>query len=71
MKRIAVTGSLLVVMVVLVALQPGCSLTQTASEHMHTYDRDVYHDVRLIPDDWDMFWMLDRPTRLSRWLITY
>ncbi|MBN1341392.1 MAG: hypothetical protein JXQ73_01865 [Phycisphaerae bacterium] len=71
MRTVALTSSLLVVLLMILAVQAGCTLTQTQSEHAHLYDRDAYHDIYLIPDDIDTFWMLDRPTRLSRWLINY
>jgi len=71
MRNGILMGALIVVLVALVAVQPGCSLTQTQSEHAHLYDRDVYHDVGMIPDDVDLLLMLDRPTRLSRWIVTY
>ncbi len=71
MRSLAFLCSLLVVLAAALVLQSGCSLTQTQAEHMHVYDRDVYHDVYLMPDDIDTMFMLDRPTRLSRWLVTY
>jgi len=71
MKSMALMVGLLVVLVVLLGGQLGCNLTQTQSEHMHIYDRGVYHDVYLIPDDLDTLLLLERPTRLSRWLVTY
>jgi hypothetical protein len=72
MRTLALTCSLVVVLAAALVLQSGCSsLTQTQAEHLHVYDRDVYHDIYLLPDDVDTFFMLDRPTRLSRWLVTY
>ncbi len=71
MRNGILMGALIVLLVALAAVQPGCSLTQTQSEHAHVYDRVFYHDVYMIPDDVDLLLMLDRPTRLSRWLVTY
>jgi hypothetical protein len=71
MKPTCFVGVLLVFVAVLVVSQVGCSLTQTASEHQHTYDTIVRHDYLLLPDDWDTLWEMDRPTRLSRWIVEY
>ncbi len=72
MKDIALYGGLVIVLMALLAMQPGCaSLTQTQSEHMHSYERVFYHDVMLMPDDIDVLLELERPTRLSRWVVTY
>lgn len=72
MKDIALYGGLVIVLMVLLAMQPGCtSLTQTPAEHMHSYERVFWHDVHLMPDDIDVLLELERPTRLSRWVVTY
>jgi hypothetical protein len=72
MKSAVFFSGLLILLVVLLSSQSGCAnLTQTPSEHEHTYETVIYHDSHLLPDDWDMLWEMDRPTRLSRWLVTY
>jgi hypothetical protein len=73
MKSIAYLSCLaLVVLVAVILGQSGCaSLTQTSAEHMHTYDVIVKHDMLTLPDDWDLLWEMDRPTRLSRWIVEY
>jgi len=71
MKTTAFISGLLIVLLILLAGQTGCSLTQTQSEHQHTYDTIVHHDLYTIPDDIDMLLMMDRPTRLSRWIVSY
>lgn len=72
MRSMMLIGGLLVILAAFLALQTGCeTLNMSKSEHQHLYERDVYHDVRTLPDDIDLLFMLDRPTRLSRWLVTY
>jgi len=71
MKQIIGLACLVVVSCIAMRGHSGCALTQSQSEHWHTYDTIVHHDIYMIPDDWDAIWEMDRPTRLSKWLITY
>lgn len=72
MRSIVLMSGLAVILLGFLVLQPGCeTLNMTQGEHQNLYDRDVYHDVRTLPDDIDLLFMLNRPTRLSRWLVTY
>ncbi len=71
MKSAVILSGVLILLVVLLAGQSGCSLTQTQGEHQKTYDTIISHDMGTLPDDIDYMLMMDRPTRLSKWLIEY
>ena len=43
------------------------TLTQTSIEHRQSISRIAAHDRRALVEDLDVFFMTDRPTRLSRW----
>lgn len=40
---------------------------ETSAEHHARVLRGTSHDRRLLADDLDLFFMTDRPTRLTRW----
>jgi len=40
---------------------------QSAADRMHVHRRVAEQDARAFVDDWDMVWMKERPSRLSRW----
>jgi hypothetical protein len=72
MRGTVLLGGLVVVLAALFLLQPGCqTLNLTEAEHQHLYERNFHYDVRTMPDDIDLLLKADRPTRLSRWLVTY
>jgi hypothetical protein len=72
MKSAVFVSGLLILLVVLLSSQSGCAtLTQTPSEHQHVYENIISHDAHLLPEDIDMMWEMDRPTRLTRWLVEY
>ncbi len=51
-----------------VGLSTGCAtLTQTPKEAGNTVKSSWATDVRAIADDWNMIWMVDRQTHLTRW----
>lgn len=43
------------------------SLTQSPTEHRQSVSRIAAHDRRALAEDLDVFFMTDRPTRLTRW----
>ena len=48
----------------------GCasgSVAMTAHERQHQHDLVRTRDREALRDDWDMIWLNDRPTRLTRW----
>jgi len=49
------------------AMQGG--LTQSPHEHFQTVSNIAAHDGRALIDDLDLFFMTDRPTRLTKWQV--
>ena len=48
----------------------GCAtMTHSADEVKATYDQVNEYAVRQIADDWNYIIMMDRPSRLSRWVM--
>ncbi len=48
----------------------GCAtLTETPDEYCYTIRRTFHINCRQIPDDARSIMLMDRPSRLSRWLI--
>ena len=45
----------------------SANMTQTSLEHYQSIANVVARDKRALIDDLDMFFMTDRPTRLTRW----
>ena len=43
------------------------TLTQTSQEHSQAAYKVAYRDARALVDDFDLLFMTDRPTRLTRW----
>ena len=51
------------------AFASGCAtVTKTREENLATYRQIADLDVRQIGDDWNLIWMADRQTRLTRWV---
>ena len=77
------SGCMLVVTVITALGMAGCStntgilmtyphatsanMSQTSLEHYQSVADVVARDRRALIDDLDMFFMTDRPTRLTRW----
>ena len=48
----------------------GCAtMTRTPADVRATYSRSAQYDMRQMADDFNFIWMLDRPTRLSKWVM--
>lgn len=46
----------------------GCAtMTQSSADVRNTYSRVCEYDMRQLADDWNRMWLLDRPSRLTRW----
>ncbi len=43
------------------------TLAQSPHEHFQTVSNVAAHDGRALIDDLDLFFMTDRPTRLTKW----
>jgi hypothetical protein len=49
------------------SLAIGCNLPTTAHERAVRYENIVGLQGRMVNDDWDAIWLMERNTRLSRW----
>jgi len=59
---------MLVLLALLVGMMMGCSgMVSTHKEQARRYRTIVNIDMRQIVDDWDYFWLADRPMYLSYW----
>jgi len=65
MKRMA----LLLVLLVSSCLA-GCGLVHTRQERHRRFKTISALQARMIVDDWDYFWMVDRPSYLTQWHIS-
>lgn len=43
------------------------TLGESPEEHRHRVNRVANQDAKGLAEDWDMFMMTDRPSRLNRW----
>ncbi len=60
--------SLFVLFVLCVAVWlSGCGLGDTEHQRELRYKHVVDVNSRELIDDWDHFWLMDRPSRLTRW----
>lgn len=50
------------------AAASGCAtVTRTAEENQAAWRQAAELDFRAIGDDWNLIWMADRQTRMTRW----
>jgi hypothetical protein len=55
-------------LLVALAMVVGCAtMTETAAETRATYVRVWSYDLRMMSDDWNSAWMVDRASHLTRW----
>lgn len=60
----------LVILVLLVAVcLVGCGLVHTPQERHRRYRTITKLNARMIVDDWDYFWLADRPSHLTYWYL--
>ena len=62
MKQLAILLVLCVVFVVI-----GCGMVDTPAERERRYKNIGDYQARMGVDDWDHFWLVDRPSYLSYW----
>jgi hypothetical protein len=47
----------------------GCETTTRSEGQRAAHQRRIVeNDMKLLVEDWDTFWLMDRPTRLSKWV---
>ncbi len=57
-----------IVLGLLCLLVIGCSsatLTESGKARQHRIKRNERKDMLLLQEDWDRFWMMDKPSRLT------
>jgi hypothetical protein len=47
----------------------GCTMTETPTERNQRIVRGADIQSREMVEDWDVFWLVDRPTYLSPWYV--
>jgi len=58
----------LILAVVTTLFLTGCaSLTQTPGEGRISLKRNMKRDTKLMGEDWNRFWLIDRPSRSSKY----
>ncbi len=65
MKRL-----LLLLVVVVSTCLAGCGLVHTRQQRQRRFRTISALQARMIVDDWDYFWMLNRPSYLTEWHIS-
>lgn len=66
--KVCIMKRLLVLLVVLVgACLAGCGLVDSQQERKRRYKTITQLQGRMIIDDWDYFWLADRPSYLTSW----
>ena len=65
MRSVLLLGGLFV----LVCLSGCATLTKSADENNAAIARAQEIESREMADDWNMIWMQERPSRLSRWVV--
>ena len=65
MKRLLVLLGLLVVTFMSGCVGPG--MVHSSAERKRRHRNIAALEARQINDDWDTFWLVDRPSRLTYW----
>lgn len=66
--KVCIMKRLLVLLVVLVGTcLAGCGLVDSHQERKRRYKTITQLQSRMIIDDWDYFWLADRPSYLTTW----
>lgn len=48
----------------------GCETPgYTANENARNISRNMNYDLRQTTDDWNDFWLLEHPSRMTRWAV--
>lgn len=66
MKRFVL--GIVVVLAGLIGLTGCATSTRSSEQRMAHHRRIMENDLKLLVEDWDMLWLMDRPTRLSKWV---
>jgi len=58
---------LLIAMILLSSVLVGCTISETPVQHSQRLRLQEDVQARQMVEDFDMFWLFDRSSRLSRW----
>ncbi len=47
--------------------QSGCTITRTETDNSRLLARQAEREAKMIVEDIASFWLVDKPTRLSKW----
>ena len=68
MKYRIATAAVVVIGALSLAAQPGCvTPTHTARQNARLHERLLQREMHMLAEDINTFWLMDHPTRLSRW----
>jgi hypothetical protein len=70
MKNRFAAMSVLIVATLAFMFQAGCTPTKSEAQVNEDIQRNAYWESRMFVEDWGLFLMTDRNTRLSRWHYT-
>jgi uncharacterized protein YceK len=60
---------LIVLVALLGAFLAGCGLVHSHEERKRRYKSITQLQARMIMDDWDYFWLAERPSYLTYWYL--
>ena len=63
------TRWLIAIVLVFSVVLVGCTTVETAGEHHRRMMLTSDLNARMMVDDWDYFWLANRPHRLTHWPI--
>jgi hypothetical protein len=62
-------ADLFVLVLVMVAVSGCATLTESSAERCHVAGKVEGYNVMLFNEEFDNFWLIDSPSRLSKWII--
>jgi hypothetical protein len=69
MKRLVILATLASMMAIWAGCASGDGVGITSAEREERHRRVRDFDKRSFNDDWDLFWLNDRPSRLTEWKV--
>ena len=58
---------LVVIFLIAGFLVSGCTLTETAAERRRRINQITELQMKMLVEDWDYFWLVERNTRTTQW----
>jgi hypothetical protein len=57
----------LVVAILFASMLAGCGMVSSYKDRERRYGAIVNYNMRGLVDDWDFFWLFDRPSYITYW----